>query len=256
MRTRRWIWGVRGQLAVAIVSILVLGASGASAANGSAPPATAHEAAHQSAGPATGAPFEANGPRGAPPAAEDRSLERVEPLTDSRGDGVYGRFEGDVSFAVGAGAEADLSQPDFTPRPQLWLLSRFYQTAGVYVSYSQAVVTEDLSERVLAAGLLIEPLFLFRWSRDEQTGHPFFDLVVDSLSASVGGFFAEPRSGRFADQSGLELGLGLGIPLAGQAPGPWLRARGLARLGPDNPAGIAQVFLEWQAFWESGWVKN
>lgn len=173
-----------------------------------------------------------------------------------RGDGVYGRFDGDFAFSLGAGIELDFAGPGVAPRPLILGSARFYQTVGAYVALSQAVLDSDGLERVFSTGVLLEPLFLLRWSEAKQSGVAIADLALDSLSLSLGAYFGEPRGARLAEASGFELGLGFGIPLMGNAPGPWLRTRGQLRFGQSEPAALLHVLLEWQGFWESGFVRD
>ncbi len=173
-----------------------------------------------------------------------------------RGDGVYGRFDGDFAFSIGAGVELDFAGSGVAPRPLILGSARFYQTAGIYAGLSQAVLDSDRLERVFSTGVLLEPLFLLRWSKNQQTGVAVADLAIDSLSIALGAYFSEPRGARLADASGLELGLGFGLPLLGKAPGPWLRTRGQMRLGQSEPAALLHFVLEWQGFLESDLVRD
>lgn len=170
-----------------------------------------------------------------------------------RGDGVYGRFDGDFSLSLGAGAQADFSVEQVLA--QAYLAFRVYQLAGVYHTYAQGFSGGTL-ERTVSAGLLLEPLFLFRWSNDMQSGHPFWDLTLDSLSLSVGAHWDEPVEGRFGDASGVEAGLGFGVPLLGDANGPWIRARGLLLSRPNGAAAAAWLRLEWQWFFFTGVLED
>lgn len=167
-------------------------------------------------------------------------------------DGVYGRFDGDVALSVGAGTEIALD-----PSHPRWLGSlalRYYSLVGVYATYRESFDDDDLFRRGLSAGLLVEPLFLLRWTRAESGASAFWDLVIDSLGVSAGAALLQPRGEDFFDPRGrgVELGLGLGVPLLGWAEGAWLRTRGLVRWSDDGSADTAVwLTLEWQSFFES-----
>lgn len=168
-----------------------------------------------------------------------------------RGDGVYGRFAGHWALSVGAGLEA--TPVSGTARPSALASLRFYQTAGLSLALAQAVDDGDPLERTLSPTVVIEPLFLLRWSGDHEYGRAFWDLTLDSISLSVGAVIAEPRGGTFGDAAGLRLGLGAGLPLLAKASGPWLRLGG--RMDSGLSASVVGAFwanLEWQWFLPGG----
>lgn len=151
----------------------------------------------------------------------------------SRGDGVYGRFDGDFDLGVGLGAELG----DDAARGAVRLSLHYFSTIGVTFGHAETLGAEDPRlERISSAGLDLKPAFLPRWSNDLERGPAFVDLTLDSLSVGVAAFFAEPAGASFGETHGLELTVGLGLPLLGRASGPWLEARGLFRW-PD-PAAI------------------
>lgn len=167
-------------------------------------------------------------------------------------DGVYGRFDGDLSLSVGGGAELALD-----PAHPRWLGSlalRYYSLVGVYTTYRESFDEDDPIRRGLSAGLLVEPLFLLRWTRAEGGASAFWDLVIDSLGVSAGAALLQPRGEDFFDPRGrgVELGLGLGVPLFAWAEGAWLRTRGLVRWRDDGSADtVLWLTLEWQSFFQS-----
>lgn|GEM_PF-952955 len=166
---------------------------------------------------------------------------------DGHGDGVYGRFDGPLALSLGVGLEA-VPTPGVV-RPTAALSGRFYQSVGLNLALAQAVTSTDPLERSLAASLLVEPVFLLRWSGDHEWGHAFWDLALDSISVSAGAFCAQPRAGNFCESAGFRLGLGAGLPLLAKAGGPWLRLGG--RLDTGLGADLVGAFwanLEWQWF--------
>jgi hypothetical protein len=150
-------------------------------------------------------------------------------------DGVYGRFEGDVTFMLGLGAE-------FGDGTRGAVLGRalYFHTAGVVAGYSDSFGAESELERALFVGIELRPLFLPRWSMDMQLGSALVDLTIDSLAFGVGMYAGQGEAESFATPSGLELAAGFGIPLFGKAEGPWLEARGTYRtLAPESAFGGA-----------------
>ena len=98
-------------------------------------------------------------------------------------DGVYGRFDGDLSLALGAGGE--LGFDPASPRLLGTLTLRYYSLVGIYAGYREGVRDRDPLARGISAGILLEPLFLLRWTRGATTGSPFWDLTLDSIGISV-----------------------------------------------------------------------
>jgi hypothetical protein len=140
------------------------------------------------------------------------------------GDGVYGRFDGDLDLGVGAGASY-LNGPDrfaFSGR----LSAHYFSVAGIYVDYADALGSEASPRRALGFGVDVRPLFIPRWSTNRQIGRPFVDLTLDSISLGLGAFFAQPYAESFGDERGFEASLGFGVPLLARADGPWLELRG------------------------------
>jgi hypothetical protein len=84
-----------------------------------------------------------------------------------------------------------------------------------------------------------------------EQGPGFIDLAIDSFELDAGAFWATPSGGAFGDRRGLELGLGFGLPLLGNARGPWIEARGLLRFAdparrPNEKAeGVFSGLLSW-----------
>jgi hypothetical protein len=163
--------------------------------------------------------------------------------TDGAGDGVYGRFDGLFDVAVEAGAELDGRVAAGAAAASIHYLF----TAGLRIGYADALGNDHAaSERILSLGVDVRPAFIPRWSNALQTGSGFGDLVIDSISLGLGGYFRQPEGRSFGDRRGLELSLGVGLPVVGQASGPWLGARGLLRWddpGDRHAAGADAVAL-------------
>jgi hypothetical protein len=105
------------------------------------------------------------------------------------------------------------------------------------LSYADSLGAALPVRRVGFVGAELRPLFLPRWALDMELGSPLLDLTLDSLSLGAGLFIArrvEPAETR----TGLELSLGLGVPLFARAEGLWLEARGFVRPALDEGAGV------------------
>jgi hypothetical protein len=155
----------------------------------------------------------------------------------TRGNGVYGRFDGDLSLALGAGA-------DFGNGTRGALVGRalYYHTLGLVGGYSDALGGDAALTRVVYAAVEIRPLFLLRWSKDRQSGNARFDLALDSLCAELGAFVAQPNRGDIADEAGFQGALGFGVPLLATANGPWLEGRAAYRSGLDDDLAAFALF--------------
>ncbi len=160
-----------------------------------------------------------------PPAHADeestpKALRVHAPLPGS--DGVYGRLDSNLALALGAGAELEAGEP----RGALKLSAHYLWTAGAYVRYSDAFGSADeRPARVASLGVDVRPVFLPRFALDSERGPAWLDLAIDSFSLNAGAYFAKPRGADFGDTRGFETGIGLGVPLLGEAAGPWLEAR-------------------------------
>lgn len=171
-------------------------------------------------------------------------------------DGVYGRFEGDLTWTLGAGIE----RWDGASRAALSGSLAAFSMAGLRVDYARAPGDAARARDVLAAGVELAPLFIPRWVLALEGRSGFGDLVLDSLTLDVGAWFARPRAGGLGDRRGLALGLGLGLPLFAESAGLWLDGRAWWRVedarGPDGGGGDVGglVVLAWHGFALSPWA--
>lgn len=158
-------------------------------------------------------------------------------------DGSYGRVEGDLLFVGDVGAAVALGGVGLETHVSLLYLS----TAGGYFRYVEAFGNEDAPyARLLAVGFDLRPLFLGRYALDLERGPAHLDLFVDSLSLVIGPTWtASPITAEFEAAPGIELGVGIEVPLLPSASGPYLGVLGLARWGPHDIDGTANAnFLE------------
>lgn len=167
-------------------------------------------------------------------------------------DGVYGRFDGRLALAAGAGAELQSG----AVRGSLRVAAHYWWTAGVYARFADAFGGTDAgrAERVASFGIDLRPLFLPRFARNYEQGPPLLDLTLDSLSLTAGAYFAQPHARSFGDERGFELGFGLGVPLFAAARGLWLEGRAEHRFADVGPN--AWVFTAALAFHGITWTSE
>jgi hypothetical protein len=141
-------------------------------------------------------------------------------------DGSYGRLDGDLELALGPGVAFAEGGPAFALRGSVVYL----WTAGVYATYTEAFGAEAPHvERSIATGLHFRPLFLGRFASNRETGPAHADLTLDSLFLEIGPVWDSPRTEGMGGRPGLELGLGLSVPILPAASGPFVGIRGALR---------------------------
>ncbi|GAC1358183.1 MAG: hypothetical protein NVSMB47_11160 [Polyangiales bacterium] len=162
-------------------------------------------------------------------------------------DGAYGRLDGDVTLVAGVGGGVDLKSGK--PVGHAELRARYLEAAGVYFAYEEreglgATLGHGDVRRALFAGLELRPLFPARFLKHYEGGRAFANLVLDSLGIDVGPTWAF-REGSATRRPGWLLGLGVELPMIGEAQGPWLRVSTSVRWSPerlegdDDPGGRA-----------------
>jgi hypothetical protein len=153
-------------------------------------------------------------------------------------DGAYGRLDGDMLFLGSLGVGVEAGGPIFETHVGLLYL----QTAGPYVRYTEGFGQDDLRiPRSLGAGLELRPLFLARYALDLEKGPPHLDLFADSFALIAGVFWSAPSEYgprvppgdddevAFELEPGLELGIGLEVPILPSGNGPFVGLQALAR---------------------------
>jgi hypothetical protein len=168
----------------------------------------------------------------------------------ARGDGVYGRFDGDVDVGVGLGLRAG---PDAIG-PTARLSFHYLQSLGLVGQFTAPTTRDDEAWEAMAA-LDIRPLFLPRWALDLEQGPAFSDLLLDSLSVGAGPVFTYHDK---AARTGFGLDVGAALPLSSQARGLWLHVRGGPQWWPHQ-SDVRLSFvatLAWHAPWLSPVVSQ
>jgi hypothetical protein len=143
------------------------------------------------------------------------------------GDGVYGRFDGDLELRAEAGAAFAAGGPALAAGASVLYIS----TVGVYGHYTDAVGSEaPRVSRSIAAGVRLAPLFPGRYATNLERGPGWLDLFVDSLAFDLGAFW-DLRRGAWTDRGnpGLELALGAAMPFRHRVNGPVLGLRAALR---------------------------
>ena len=170
---------------------------------------------------------------------------------DARAEGAvepsYGRVEGDVTLVAGAGGAVASGGP----RAEGELRARYLETAGVFGTYEDGpIVGLDAGpRRVVAAGLELRPLFLYRWLQGHETHRARLDLAIDSLGLELGLAWQQPQGRPFASSPGFEVGLGLEVPLLLDATGLWLAFHGGVRWSDESLAsGLVETADEREAY--------
>jgi hypothetical protein len=194
-----------------------------------------------------------------PGEAKERSVEPVvSGESDALPDGGYGRFAGDLDLGLMLGAEV---APE-TERASARFSLHYFSMAGLAVGYADALGSESPSARCLSLTVDLRPLFIPRWSNDLTRGPAFVDLLVDSFSIGAGVFWDQPPQRGFGSRRGFEGSVGLGIPLAARASGPWFEGRALARWpsmrGEASPRaeGAGLLLIGWHHLLETGIVRR
>lgn len=150
-------------------------------------------------------------------------------------DGVYGRFDGEISVVPSIGVER-AEAGGFT---QLGLSAFYLSTVGVTVRTAEGSLSPwkpRADFNVSTLSLALRPLFLLRWSQDWEAGPSFLDLTIDSLTLSLGGYWSSQREND-TQRRGLESELSFGFPILAKAHGPWLTLSVANRLPRLTHAG-------------------
>ena len=174
--------------------------------------------------------------------AEGKSARSV---TASANDGVYDRFDGDLDLGLALGAEFGSAGRG---APALRASAHYFSIAGVYVA-GRIKAGNESAPSLFGLGVDLRPLFVPRWAKGYETGPGFLDLTLDSLSLSLGAFWARPAAQAAESSRGFDVQLGFGLPLLSTAAGPWVEARGVLRY-PDGASREEAVLvaLSWHGF--------
>ena len=177
--------------------------------------------------------------------AEVTSVRSIRSAPRATADGVYGRFDGDLDLGLALGAEFGSAGH---AAPAVRASAHYFSIAGVYVA-GRLEAGDESAPSLFGVGVDLRPLFVPRWAKGYETGPGLLDLTLDSLSLSLGAFWAERAAPAVEPTRGFDVQLGFGVPLCASAAGPWLEARGALRY-PDHASREEAVFLalSWHGF--------
>ena len=145
----------------------------------------------------------------------------------------HGRADGDVGFVFAAGT----TLAPRGPRAVVDLRFRWADTLGVYVGYEDGLGSTTDPKRLVGGGLEVRPLYLLRTRSGSELGLARLDLMIDSLGFELGTFFSQPRGAQLGPRPGLQVGLGLEIPVFASATGIWLGVHSGLRWSDSALAG-------------------
>jgi hypothetical protein len=148
---------------------------------------------------------------------------------DGAVDPSYGRVQGDLTLVLGLGATI----AEGGTRAEGELRIRYLESVGLFGAYEDGPPVSSSAEpaRVLVGGLEVRPLFIYRWLQGYETSRAWLDLAIDSLGLELGAVAMQPAGMPFASQSGVQAGVGLELPILGEATGLWLGVHGGIRWG-------------------------
>lgn len=158
-------------------------------------------------------------------------------------DGIYGRFDGDITLSPNAGMEYSRGNA----LPSIGLRSSYLSTLGISMNHADSkllIGSSSMNQSITNLDLELRPLFLIRWSESLEVGPPVLDLTLDSLVLGIGAFWDHDRR-RAQLRRGTAVSTGIGVPLIGRAKGPWLNATVALRFaeGPGFSAPLDVAYI-------------
>lgn len=129
---------------------------------------------------------------------------------DGAGDGLYGRFDGDVWFSVAAGGGAVFGGGTTNGAGTLELRARYLDSVGPFVFVQGDGLFAGRTAWRVGGGLELRPLFLARFLTANSIGSEWIDVFLDSFGLELGvvALTLEQRP-----RAALVLGSGLDVPL-------------------------------------------
>jgi hypothetical protein len=160
------------------------------------------------------------------------------PAARAEGDGVYGRFDGDLDGSLVAGAQVAAGGPSVVVGAR----ALFLGTVGAYAALAEATGDSSPAPRTVSVGASFRPLFIPRWGLDLEHGPAWLDLTLDATTFDLGVLWASPRRS-LSERPGFEAALGAEFPLLARAAGPWLGVRGALRWRGTELSGDSESRL-------------
>ena len=144
-----------------------------------------------------------------PPVSEAQSTTstpQADTTSHNADDGIYGRFDGDLSLYGGAGAVLRLEGDDQKGAASLELDALFLDAAGPFFAIDIAPEAPDQ----IALGIQLRPLFPARFFLNRFFENAFLNRTIESLHLEIGTGF---RSLAGDAEIGVLVGTGIDIPL-------------------------------------------
>ncbi len=138
---------------------------------------------------------------------------------DDGGDGLYGRFDGDVWLSAAVGAGGVFGDGAARGAGTVELRARFLDSVGPFAFVQGDGLFGDGSRWRVGGGLELRPLFLARFLTGNSIGQEWADVFLDSFSIELGVValaLGEPASGPRGAQrasAAFVLGTGLDVPI-------------------------------------------
>ena len=138
---------------------------------------------------------------------------------DEGGDGLYGRFDGDVWLSAAVGAGGVFGDGAARSAGTVELRARFLDSVGPFAFVQGDGLFGDASRWRVGGGLELRPLFLARFLTSNSIGQEWLDVFLDSFSIELGVValgLGEPTSGALGAQqssAAFVLGTGLDLPI-------------------------------------------
>jgi len=159
---------------------------------------------------------------------------------DPSADPSLGRVEGDVGVVAGLGGAFGPN----SPRALAEVRVRYLESAGLFATYEDGSILGETPQgsRAFATGLELRPLFLYRWLDGHETRRARLDLLLDSFGLELGAWFPQAPGAGFVAHPGLEVGIGVDVPMGTSATGLWFGVHGGVRWGDRSlGAGVANT---------------
>jgi hypothetical protein len=173
---------------------------------------------------------------------------------DGAVDPSYGRVQGDLTLVLGLGATI----AEGGSRAEGEVRLRYLDSVGVFGAYEDGPPVGSSGDplRVLAGGLEVRPLFLYRWLQGHETRRAWLDLVIDSFGLELGALTMQPTGTSFGSEAAVQAGIGLELPIMLDATGLWVGVHGGVRwseaelaTGTVNDTADRSVFVAITLAW-------
>jgi len=157
-------------------------------------------------------------------------------------DGAYGRFDGDLTLSLEVGVSETLSQSIEGESIAARAGASYLQTIGLYAQYNDSLGLRAVPmRRAISGGIEVKPLFLGRWSQNLEQGPALLDLWLDSFALGMGIYGAWLQPCQSCTDHGMELSIGMELPLLAHASAPFIALRGAARWSlVDGPSDFSR----------------